>query len=90
MFRRLYIRYITIKMRINNGEEYKNILNDYDKYETMQVGKQDERDIIRKQMVLLGISRELFTHSLPLIAQTMLYKTIERYKKIIRKARKQS
>ena len=47
-------------MRINNGEEYKNILNDYDKYETMQVGKQDERDIIRKQMVLLGISRELF------------------------------
>ena len=64
---------LPIKMRINNGEEYKNILNDYDKYETMQVGKQDERDIIRKQMVLLGISRELFTHSLPLIVAEQCY-----------------
>ena len=64
---------LPIKMEINQEDEYKNILNDYDKYETMQVGKQDEKDNIRKQMVLLGISRELFTHSLPLIAAEQCY-----------------
>lgn len=64
---------LPIKMKINKEDEYKNILNDYDKYETMQVGKQDEKDNIRKQMVLLGISRELFTHSLPLIAAEQCY-----------------
>ena len=77
---------LPIKMRINNGEEYKNILNDYDKYETMQVGKQDERDIIRKQMVLLGISRELFTHSLPLIAAEQCYiKLLKDTRKLLEK-----
>ncbi len=64
---------LPIKMEINKEDEYKNILNDYDKYETMQVGKQDEKDNIRKRMVLLGISRELFTHSLPLIAAEQCY-----------------
>lgn len=64
---------LPIKMKISKENEYKNILNDYDKYETMQVGKKDERDIIRRQMVLLGISRELFTHSLPLIAAEQCY-----------------
>ena len=64
---------LPIKMEINKENEYKNILNDYDKYEIMQVGKQDEKDNIRKQMVLLGISRELFTHSLPLIAAEQCY-----------------
>lgn len=77
---------LPIKMRINNGEEYKNILNDYDKYETMQVGKQDERDIIRKQMVLLGISRELFTHSLPLIVAEQCYiKLLKDTRKLLEK-----
>ena len=64
---------LPIKMKISKESEYKSILNDYDKYETMQVGKKDERDIIRRQMVLLGISRELFTHSLPLIAAEQCY-----------------
>lgn len=64
---------LPIKMKIRKESEYKSILNDYDKYETMQVGKKDERDIIRRQMVLLGISRELFTHSLPLIAAEQCY-----------------
>lgn len=64
---------LPIKMKIGKENEYKNILNDYDRYETMQVGKKDERDIIRRQMVLLGISRELFTHSLPLIAAEQCY-----------------
>ena len=39
----------------------------------MLVGKKDERDAIKKKIVLLGISRQLFTHSLPLIAAEKCY-----------------
>ncbi len=64
---------LPIKLRISNKENYKNIIEDYEKYESMLVGKLDERDRIRQKMVLLGISRELFTHSLPLIAAEQCY-----------------
>lgn len=64
---------LPIKLRTNNKENYKNIIEDYEKYESMLVGKLDERDRIRQKMVLLGISRELFTHSLPLIAAEQCY-----------------
>ena len=67
---------LPIKLRMNNKNDYKNILNDYEKYESMLVGKLDERDIIRQRMMLLGLSRELFTHSLPLIAAEQCYKKL--------------
>ena len=77
---------LPIKIRVNKAEDYKNILNDYDKYETMQVGKKDERDLIRRQMVLLGLSRELFTHSLPLIAAEQCYiKLLKDARKLLEK-----
>ena len=75
---------LPIKLRINNKEDYKNILEDYEKYESMLVGKLDERDKIRQKMVLLGISRQLFTHSLPLIAAEQCYeKLIEDVRNLI-------
>ena len=50
----------------------------------MLVGKLDERDKIRQKMVLLGISRQLFTHSLPLIAAEQCYeKLIEDVRNLI-------
>lgn len=64
---------LPIKLRLDEKEEYKNIVNDYEKYETLLVGKLDERDLIRRKMILLGISRYLFTHSLPLIAAEQCY-----------------
>ena len=64
---------LPIKLRINDSNEYKAILQDYDKYESMTVGKLDEKDKIRKKIILLGISRSLFTHSLPLIAAEQCY-----------------
>lgn len=64
---------LPIKLRLDNKNEYKNIVEDYEKYETMQVGKLDEKDKIRKKITLLGISRSLFTHSLPLIAAEQCY-----------------
>lgn len=67
---------LPIKLRISNKENYKNIIDDYERYESMLVGKLDERDRIRQKMVLLGISRELFTHSLPLIAAEQCYEKL--------------
>ena len=42
----------------------------------MLVGKLDERDKIKQKVVLLGLSRELFTHSLPLIAAEQCYERL--------------
>ena len=67
---------LPIKLRVSNKENYKNIIDDYERYESMLVGKLDERDRIRQKMVLLGISRELFTHSLPLIAAEQCYEKL--------------
>lgn len=64
---------LPVKLRINKNGEYQNVVEDYEKYETMQVGKLDERDKIRQKIILLGISRNLFTHSLPLIAAEQCY-----------------
>lgn len=64
---------LPIKLRLDKNNEYKKIVDDYDKYESLLVGKLDERDKIRRKMILIGISRYLFTHSLPLIAAEQCY-----------------
>lgn len=64
---------LPIKLKLDKEEEYKNIIEDYGKYESLLVGKLDERDLIRRKMILLDISRYLFTHSLPLIAAEQCY-----------------
>lgn len=78
---------LPIKLRLDKKDEYTSIIEDYERYETMQVGKLDEKDKIKKKMVLLGISRSLFTHSLPLIAAEQCYiKLIKDTREIIVKA----
>ncbi len=67
---------LPIKLRISNEEEYKNVIEEYERYESMLVGKLDQRDKIKQKMVLLAISRELFTHSLPLIAAEQCYEKL--------------
>lgn len=49
------------------------VVKEYEKYERFTVGKLDARDNIEKNMVLLGISRTLFTHSLPLVVAEQCY-----------------
>ena len=49
------------------------VSKDYEKYEKFSVGKLDTRDNIEKNMILLGISRNLFTHSLPLVVAEQCY-----------------
>ena len=69
-----YLRDIlTLKMKVEGKEKYKDIQKDYEKYEEFSVGKLDQRDLIEKNMFLLGISRKLFTHSLPLTVAEQCY-----------------
>ena len=64
---------LPIKMKIEPQDTYKNILTEYDKFSTFLAGKLDGRDVIEKKLILLGISRTLFTHSLPLIVAEQCY-----------------
>lgn len=64
---------LPIKLQVDEEKSYKEILKEYDKFNTFLAGKLDERDIIEKKAVLLGISRKLFTHSLPLIVAEQCY-----------------
>ena len=64
---------LPIKMEVEGEETYKEILSQYDKFNVFLAGKLDARDIIEKKLVLLGISRKLFTHSLPLIVAEQCY-----------------
>ena len=64
---------LTLKFETDGKEKYADISKDYEKYETFTVGKLDQRDNIEKNMLLLGISRKLFTHSLPLAVAEQCY-----------------
>ena len=68
---------LTLKMR-NDPENklYAEILDDYHNFERLSVGKLDTHDIIEKNMILLNISRKLFTHSLPLIVAEQCYEKL--------------
>lgn len=72
-----YIKNILpIKIETNNDKNSKEIEESYEKYEAYTIGKLDTRDNIEKNMVLLGISRKLFTHSLPLIVAEQCYEKL--------------
>lgn len=64
---------LALKIKIEGKENYNEIITDYEKYETFEVGKLDQRDNIEKNMIILGISRKLFTHSLPLTVAEQCY-----------------
>ncbi len=64
---------LPIKIETDNTE-MKNIwVEENEKFTKYTVGKFDTADIIEKNMVLLGMSRKLFTHSLPLGAAAECY-----------------
>ena len=64
---------LPIKIEEDNQNSYKEILTEYDKFNRFLAGKLDKKDQIEKKMILLGISRKLFTHSLPLIVAEQCY-----------------
>lgn len=67
---------LPIKIEIEGKEKYQEILEDYDKFNNFLVGKLDTRDQIEKRMYLLGISRKLFTHSIPLVVAEQCYEKL--------------
>lgn len=65
---------LKLKKDEQNGEhQYDDIRRDYENFENFEVGKLDQRDNIEKNMLLLGLSRKLFTHSLPLAVAEQCY-----------------
>ena len=66
----------SLKIENDSEEKYKDIAKEYEKYQSFAVGKLDTRDNIEKNMVLLGISRKLFTHSIPLVVAEQCYKKL--------------
>jgi len=64
---------LPIKMETDKNDIYKTIIEEYDKFDRFTVGKLDQKEYIEKKMILLGISRQLFTHSLPLIVAEQCY-----------------
>ena len=70
-----YIQNI-LPLKLENKGEYSEIVSEYEKYETYTVGKLDTKDNIEKNMILLGISRKLFTHSLPLVVAEQCYEKL--------------
>ena len=67
---------LSLKLQINYDENLKNVVSEYEKFESYSVGKLDTKDNIEKNMILLGISRKLFTHSLPLIVAEQCYEKL--------------
>lgn len=72
---------LALKIRIGNDTVAKDVIKEYENYENYTVGKLDTKDNIEKNVVLLSISRKLFTHSLPLIV------AIQCYEKVLKDAR---
>ena len=64
---------LPLKIKLDTTNTYKNIISQYEKFDRLTVGKLDMNDSIEKRMILLGISRQLFTHSLPLVVAEQCY-----------------
>ncbi len=67
---------LPVKMKNDAEGTYNDITKDYEKFESYEVGKLDTKDYIEKNILLLGISRKLFTHSIPLVVVEQCYKKL--------------
>ena len=67
---------LNLKLKQENNDLSKEILEQYDRYAKFLAGKLDSIDILEKKMVILAISRKLFTHSLPLIIAEQCYEQL--------------
>ena len=67
---------LSLKMKIESKENFEDIIEDYNKFEAYSVGKLDTKDVIEKNMILMGMSRKIFTHSIPLIVAEQCYKKL--------------
>jgi hypothetical protein len=72
-----YIRNVLpIKIKIDENNTYSKIIKEYEEFDKFTIGKLDEKEFLEKNMILLGLSRSLFTHSLPLVAAEQCYQKL--------------
>ncbi len=64
-----YVKNIIPLSKITDEE----LIKECSLYETYEVGKLDQVDILDKNMLLVGISRKIFVHSLPLVVAEKCY-----------------
>lgn len=67
---------LPIKIKIDKNNSYAKIISEYEEFDKFTVGKLDEKEFLEKNMILLGLSRSLFTHSLPLVAAEQCYEKL--------------
>jgi len=67
---------LSLKMKSNEHKVEKEIIEQYDKYAKFLAGKPDTIDVLEKKMIILALSRKLFTHSLPLIIAEQCYEQL--------------
>jgi len=70
------VNILNLKLKLENYEMDKEVIEQYDKYSKFLVGKPDSIDILEKKMIILAISRKIFTHSLPLITAEQCYEQL--------------
>lgn len=70
------INILNLKMNMEECKIDKETLEQYDKYSKFLAGKPDSIDVLEKKMIILAISRKLFTHSLPLITAEQCYEQL--------------
>ena len=76
------ILYLKLEKNENGLEE--KVGADVQRVEQFEIGTLDAKDQIERNMLLLGISRQIFTHSLPLVAVEQCYdKLLKDLRKII-------
>ena len=72
---------LPLEMKHSKINKYSKIQSEIDRYNSY-LGKLDEKDNLERTIILLNISRTLFTHSLPMpVIEECFRKIIERYKK---------
>lgn len=75
---------IPLKIQNESTGILEKIGTDYQRLDQFDIGKLDRKDYVEKNMILLGISRAIFTHSLPLVAAEQCYnKLLNDIRKII-------
>ena len=75
---------LPIKIEIDKENTNKDVIEEFDKFNAYLAGKLDKKDQIEKKKILLSISRNLFTHSLPLVVAEQCYiKLLKDTRKII-------
>ena len=70
------INILNLKMKSEKYNIEKETLEQYERYSKFLAGKPDSVDLLEKKMVILAISRKLFTHSLPLIIAEQCYEQL--------------